>query len=68
LQKNRTICYELASALKIEAYISAKNRKFKIADSLFKEVINTRIKTDVYEQIGNDYIDYGNFFLDSLKD
>ena len=66
--KEQNDLYELASALKIEAYISAKNRKFKIADSLFKEVINTRIKTDVYEQIGNDYIDYGNFFLDSLKD
>ncbi len=58
----------LASALKIEASIFEKKQQFNIADSLFKKTIYTRIQTKDSEQVADDYIDYGNFYLDSLKD
>jgi tetratricopeptide (TPR) repeat protein len=67
ITKEQNDLYELASALKIKAYISAKNQNLNTAESLFKEVISTRIKTKVYEQIANDYIDYGNFLWIAYK-
>ncbi|HEX5152231.1 MAG TPA: CHAT domain-containing protein [Parafilimonas sp.] len=64
-QKN---LYDLASALKIKAYVFNKRQQFIDADFLFKKAISARIQTKDYEQIANDYIDYGNFCLDSLGD
>ncbi len=59
--------YKLASALKIKASIFEKNHEFKKAASLFKRTIYIRVQTKDTEQIANDYIDYGNFYLDSLN-
>ena len=60
--------FELATALKTKAGILQKNRRFREADSLFKEAINMRIKAadKDSQQIATDYNDYGNFCLDSL--
>jgi CHAT domain-containing protein len=60
--------YSLASALKIKAFIFKKNRQFSKADSFFRKTIMKRVETKQFGQIANDYIDYGNFFLDSLAD
>ncbi|MEP6683414.1 MAG: CHAT domain-containing protein [Parafilimonas sp.] len=60
--------FELASVLKLKAFILQKEQKFFQADSLFKKAISIRNETKIYEQVANDYIDYGNFYLDSLHD
>ncbi|MFT4152632.1 CHAT domain-containing protein [Parafilimonas sp.] len=64
-EKNNAL-YELASALKIKAIIFQKNQQFKASDSLFKKAIAIRIKTGDFEQVSRDYIDYGNFYIDTL--
>jgi CHAT domain-containing protein len=58
--------FELAAALKLKAFIFQKQQKFTKADSLFKKAITIRNETKIFEQVANDYIDYGNFYLDSL--
>lgn len=58
--------YELASALKIKAIIFQRKQQFKSADSLFKKAIAIRVKTGDFDQVSRDYIDYGNFYTDSL--
>ena len=58
--------YELASAQKIKAIIFQRKQQFKAADSLFKKAIAIRIKTGDLDQVSRDYLDYGNFYTDSL--
>ena len=68
VSKEKNNWFNLASALKTKAFIEERYSNFKLADSLFKESIKARIKTNDFAQIATDYNDYGNFFQDSLND
>jgi len=59
--------YELATALKILASVYEEESNFDSAQYFFKQAIKIRFKTKDYTQITNDYIDMGNFYLNSLK-
>ncbi len=60
--------FELASTFKILAQIAAVKDSFTKADSFFRQCIRLRIKTNDIAQLADDYTDYGNFFLNDLKD
>ncbi|MBV9962024.1 MAG: CHAT domain-containing protein [Parafilimonas sp.] len=60
--------YELATAYKTLGFICEKNTHLDSADYFFKQSIHIRIRTKKYEQITKDYIDLGNFYLNSKAD
>ena len=60
--------YELSISFKILGFIYEKKRILDSAEYFFKLSIKTRIGTKDYPQIANDYIDLGNFYLNSLND
>jgi CHAT domain-containing protein/tetratricopeptide (TPR) repeat protein len=60
--------FELATALKTQAFIAQRTGYFRRADSLFKEAIQARKQTKFTGQVATDYNDYANFYLDSLND
>lgn len=66
--KSKKQLSELASALKNKALILEKKDSILSANKLFKQSLTYRIQTNLYQQIALDYIDYGNFFLNTLKD
>lgn len=55
--------YELASSLKNQARVLAKQRRHEQATELFTEMIRERLKTSAYLQVAEDYIDFGLFYL-----
>ncbi len=59
---------QFASALKIKAFIFQKRQKYSSAELFFNKAIDARVLTKNYEQVANDFIDFGNFYLDSLND
>src|SRR5206468_2286813 len=60
--------YQFASALKIRAFIFQKQQNYSSAELFFNKAIEARLFTKNYEQVANDFIDFGNFYLDSLHD
>lgn len=60
--------YELSNALKILGFIYEKKSVLDSAERLFKESLKMRNPVMDVEQIVNDYIDLGNFYLNSLTD
>ena len=62
-----TRTFELGGALKIRAFIYARQRAFGLAEASFRECIAKHIKTKDFSQVSSDYNDLGNFFSDSLK-
>jgi CHAT domain-containing protein/tetratricopeptide (TPR) repeat protein len=68
IAKSQNNLDELASALKTKAMILKINRNFFESNTLFDSAILIRVKTKDNTQVALDYIDYGNFFLDSLHD
>lgn len=67
LAKNQKEFFELATALITKAMVLKKTQSFSQANALFDEAIKIRTQTKDYRQISLDYIDYGNFLLDSLR-
>lgn len=55
--------YELATAIKTKALINEKKQLLTKADSLFRKAIYARIQSEDFAKVGDDYMDYGNFFL-----
>lgn len=60
--------FELATTLKIKAEIYSERMQYTTAVSLFQKAITTRIRTDEYNQVSDDYTDLGNFYLQKMKD
>jgi CHAT domain-containing protein len=60
--------YELSNALKILGSIYEKESILDSAEQLFKQSIKMRNPVSDIQQIVNDYIDLGNFYLNDLKD
>ncbi|HXO76724.1 MAG TPA: hypothetical protein VN824_15835, partial [Puia sp.] len=58
--------FELASALKTEAFIFSKQRRFAIAEAAFKSCIAERIRLKDFGQVSDDFNDLGIFYGDSL--
>jgi len=59
--------FELASALKTQGIIFAKQRYFSLAEASFNKCIAERIKSKELWQVAGDYNDLGNLYCDSLK-
>ncbi len=58
--------FELATSYKTLGFIYEKKNILDSAEYYFKESIKIRNVTNEYEQICRDYIDLGNFYLNSL--
>ncbi len=56
--------YELATSLLLTAKLAIKKKAYTTANKFFLNAIEVRQKTGETDQIGKDYVDYGNFFLD----
>ncbi|HTI93294.1 MAG TPA: CHAT domain-containing protein [Puia sp.] len=59
--------FELASALKTEAFIFSKQRRFAIAEAAFRSCIAERIRLKDFGQVSDDFNDLGIFYGDSLR-
>ncbi|HRH51592.1 MAG TPA: CHAT domain-containing protein [Panacibacter sp.] len=58
--------FALASAIKTKGLISEKQKDFTKAELFFKHAIQERLKSGNNGQVASDYIDLGNFYLNSL--
>jgi CHAT domain-containing protein/tetratricopeptide (TPR) repeat protein len=59
--------YQLASALKTQAFILAAQRDFSDAQVSYTRCIAERVKSKQFGQIAGDYNDLANFYRDTLK-
>ena len=59
--------FEHATAIIIKAMICARHNQFNEAERLFNKAITLRLKTNEYNQIADDYTDWGNFYFRELK-
>ena len=60
--------YELATAYKILGFVYERKQKVDSAIYFYQKSIKVRLITEDYQQITQDYIALGNFYLNSLND
>lgn len=65
--KSLRLDFEMATSLKIKAQLYAARGEFEKAAAYFKQSIQIRLKTKEYEQIADDYTDFGNYYFQKLK-
>ncbi|HEX5152233.1 MAG TPA: CHAT domain-containing protein [Parafilimonas sp.] len=66
LAENLNQPFQLATAYKVKALISAYRQDFLSAEIFFKKAIKERIITKRFKVVASDYNDFGNFYRDSV--